>query len=337
MVDNKELISQQVPIHLRFGRHSDKDVAYATRFLNEVGDQFNHSEGNLYYIMEQALFPDFLSKRIAQTTAHVFDPKIAFGEAAFICRQGRPPYYRKELEFFLRRYKFRPFEEAQLNGLRTLWNSKPGRVRLIVEPTSAEELDNAHGYDGFESELDMTLQLLGQGCATEALPHFKQSIQFLVQESAVRNKTIAQVIKDIVATPSTDASLIVGYFGSNHTPIRHQLVKDGFGVNSKFDTEPGEAINYYGPFDILVRKLMFNLEMEIEPFDWYRGMCFLLTKAFDEGRLEQSETPYSRSQIQKKMVDMTIDRFPSMEEVNQFMASIKMKGPEAATATLFET
>lgn len=335
MVDSKEHVSEQTPIHLRFGRHSDKDTAYASHFLEEVDEQFSRFEGTLYYVMEQALFPDILSKRIAQTTGYEYNPKVAFGEAAFIYRYGRPPEYMRELDFFLRRYQFKPFEEAQLNGLRKMWNRRPGSVRLIVEPTPEEELDGSPDYNGFEKELDSTLQLLTQGCATEALPHFKQSIRFLVDESAKRNKRIAQSIKDIVTEPTAQASLVVGYFGSNHTPIRHQLTKEGFRVDSKFDNTSGEPINFYGPFDILVRMLMFNLEMDIEPLDWYRGMCFLVTKSFDEGRLEHGEIPYTRNQIQKKMVDLTVSRFSTMEDVTRFMTQIKAEGHEIATSTLF--
>ncbi|GEM_PF-4249379 len=279
----------RVPIHLIFGRHEGKPGLKLVEAVEKKAIEWlqRSPNGCVVIFNEDAATTHDKAGVISTAPNHASDitPLDAMAWYYFGSIAGRT----EAREALLSNQN--EFGAASLKSIDRLFKAFPGRVRFAIESGTENEI--AHNFQQLERAyelLDQSFAFVDCGQFDPALPKFQEGVTIINRVYEDREKRMGIAIQHgIQENPDTIA--LVGFAGSNHTPVARSLQKEGFFVDVSIPgKERGKFL--FDPTIVALRMLRFSPKKISTNEQWMKALiCTMLYDFFWSFKEKPREKP----------------------------------------------
>src|SRR3989344_161250 len=267
--------------HFHLSSHSMYDASYlrafeiTTRALLE-----DNRPGNIYVFVEEAFMSASAAADIQKLTSQGIPVSLAYAvtreEAGSIVKPGVTI---DKIRRFAQRFYRQPehaYEAAEFGVIDKLqydyWDENTDQPQLGVifeqQPDEIHDISVEQRED-YDANHDMQKQFLNAGKFDQALVFFQKRMDYLAHNSDAREQRMLETLQPYLDDTNTKAIVVV--LGTTHTPLMHEMQRQGILTKATF-VEKEDGFFQYDPANIIMRKIRFGEIDSISELEWFQGM-----------------------------------------------------------------
>jgi hypothetical protein len=313
------------------GRHHDSDRALFSYVEDLVVQKLaQNPRGRLYYIVEDAQYPELLSTILTARVRDGHSPVEFYIRFGFFFDNNRFPTakeLRDEWQLVERSENF--FDAGLITIDRLFKRYGSERLGFVWESMFLDEYSDMPegGYKAYfeKADIEVTRKILA-GEFGEGMRIFKPAEELSDQVIARREELFTQQVRQ-VSHEDDQVIGFVGFLGAQHLGLPMTLRREGFKVRNLFPQRGSDGAHHYSYDAILGFKRRLNPIQPATELEWYKGM---LGSAFGNLlfnlRLSTGCGEFSSDQDSVMAVREVIGLFDSMKDIAKLERKIKRVG-----------